>query len=48
MECEVPELERSALSLFFEPQSIAVIGSLREGYFGGYVVVKTLLNAGFS
>ena len=48
MECEVRELERSALSLFFEPQSIAVIGSLREGYFGGYVVVKTLLNAGFT
>ncbi len=39
--------ERSVLSLFFEPQSVAVVGSLREGYFGGYVVVKTLLNAGF-
>src|SRR4030043_1629879 len=35
------------LSLFFEPKSVAVIGSLREGYFGGYVVIKTLLNAGF-
>ena len=40
--------EKSDLSLFFEPQSVAVIGSLREGYFGGYVVVKTLLNAGFT
>ena len=39
--------ERNVLSLFFEPQSVAVVGSLREGYFGGYVVVKTLLNAGF-
>jgi len=39
--------EKSDLSLFFEPQSFAVIGSLREGYFGGSVVVKTLLNAGF-
>jgi len=38
---------KSNLSLFFEPQSVAVIGSLREGYFGGYVVIKTLLNAGF-
>jgi len=47
MEGEVSESERSALSLFFEPQSVAVVGSLREGYFGGYVVIKTLLNAGF-
>lgn len=38
---------KSDLSLFFEPKSVAVIGSLREGYFGGYVVIKTLLNAGF-
>ncbi len=35
------------LSLFFEPKGVADIGSLREGYFGGYVVIKTLLNAGF-
>jgi len=40
--------EKNILSYFFEPQSVAVIGSLREGYFGGYVVVKTLLNAGFA
>ena len=39
--------ERSPMELFFEPQSVAVVGSLREGYFGGYVVIKTLLNAGF-
>jgi len=48
MEGEVSESEKSALSLFFEPQSVAVIGSLREGYFGGYVVIKTMLNAGFA
>ncbi len=47
MKGEVSRSEKSALSLFFEPQSVAVVGSLREGYFGGYVVVKTLLNAGF-
>jgi len=47
MEGEVSRSGKSALSLFFEPQSVAVVGSLREGYFGGYVVVKTLLNAGF-
>ena len=39
--------EKTDLSLFFEPQSVAVIGSLKEGYFGGYVVIKTMLNAGF-
>ncbi len=39
---------KSDLSLFFEAQSVAVIGSMREGYFGGYVVIKTLLNAGFA
>ena len=32
---------------FSNQQSVAVVGSLREGYFGGYVVIKTLLNAGF-
>jgi acetyltransferase len=39
---------KSDLEPFFEAQSIAVIGSLREGYFGGYIVIKTLLKAGFS
>lgn len=34
-------------SLFFEPKSIAVIGSFRQGVFGGYVVVKNLLEAGY-
>ncbi len=36
------------ISLFFEPQSVAVVGSLREGFFGGYVVVKSLIEAGYS
>jgi len=35
------------LSLFFQPRSVAVVGSLKEGYFGGYVLIKTLLSAGF-
>jgi acetyltransferase len=48
MKDKVLESEKSALSLFFEPESVAVVGSLREGYFGGYVVIKTLLNAGFA
>jgi acyl-CoA synthetase (NDP forming) len=48
MECPVSESERSAMELFFEPQSVAVVGSLKEGYFGGYVAIKTLLNAGYA
>jgi len=47
MEGKASESGRSTMELFFEPQTVAVVGSLREGYFGGYVVIKTLLNAGF-
>jgi acetyltransferase len=47
MKREISDSKRSAMELFFEPQTVAVVGSLREGYFGGYVVIKTLLNAGF-
>jgi acyl-CoA synthetase (NDP forming) len=39
---------RSDLSDFFEPRGIAIIGSFRKGLFGGYVVVKSLLKAGYS
>jgi len=39
--------KKRVLNLFFEPQSVAVVGSLKEGYFGGYVVIKTMQNAGF-
>jgi acyl-CoA synthetase (NDP forming) len=38
---------KGVLSCFFEPDSVAVIGSFREGFFGGYVIVKSLLKAGF-
>src|SRR4030042_4114630 len=37
----------SDLSFFFDPRSIAVIGSFRENFFGGYVIVKSLLKAGY-
>jgi len=37
----------SDLCRFFEPGSIAVIGSFRESFFGGYVIVKSLLKAGY-
>jgi acyl-CoA synthetase (NDP forming) len=35
------------LSCFFDPRSIAVVGSFRESFFGGYVIVKSLLKAGY-
>ena len=35
------------LSFFFDPRSIAVIGSFRENFFGGHVIVKSLLNGGY-
>jgi acyl-CoA synthetase (NDP forming) len=37
----------SDVSFFFEPGSIAVIGSFKENFFGGYVIVKSLLKAGY-
>ncbi len=40
--------EKTGLHPFFEPESVAVIGSFREGGFGGYVVVKSLLEAGYA
>jgi acetyltransferase len=41
------KLQENSLNSFFDPQTIAVIGSLKEGLFGGYVVIRSLLNAGF-
>ena len=41
------ELKKTGLDAFFEPGSIAIIGSFREGGFGGYVVVKSLVEAGY-
>lgn len=35
-------------SSFFEPDSVAIIGSFKEGVFGGYVAVKSLLKAGYT
>ena len=41
------ELKKKDLDLFFEPKTVAVIGSFREGGFGGYVVIKSLTEAGY-
>jgi len=38
---------QKALFTLFEPGSIAVIGSLRETWMGGYMVIKSLLRAGY-
>lgn len=38
---------RDDLLRFFQARSIAVIGTFREGWFGGSVVIKSLLNAGY-
>jgi len=35
------------LSPFFDPKGIAIIGSFRESFFGGFVIVKSLLKAGY-
>ena len=35
------------LTTFFEPEGVAVVGSFKEGVFGGYVVIKSLLEAGY-
>ena len=35
------------IAALFNPQSVAVIGSLREALFGGYVTAKHLLDFGF-
>ncbi len=48
MACEASESGKSVMELFFEPESVAIVGSLKEGYFGGYVAIKNLLNAGFA
>jgi acetate---CoA ligase (ADP-forming) len=37
----------SPISRIFDPRNVAIIGSFREGYFGGYVIVKSLINAGY-
>lgn len=37
----------SDISRFFDPSGVAIIGSFRAGYFGGYVIVRSLLKAGY-
>lgn len=40
--------DRTHFSYFFEPQSVAVIGSLRkEAMVSGYPAVKSLLESGY-
>ena len=41
------QTQKHDLTPFFEPEGVAVIGSFREGVFGGYVVVKSLLKSGY-
>jgi len=38
---------RNDLRNFYEARSIAVIGTFRDGWFGGSVAIKSLLNAGY-
>ncbi len=37
----------SELTHFFKPDSVAIIGSFRKGFFGGYVIVDSLLQGGY-
>ncbi len=41
------KLYENSLDPFFDPQTIAVIGSLKEKLFGGYVAIRSLIKAGF-
>ncbi len=41
------KVKTSLVGRFFDPRSIAIIGSFREGFFGGYVIVRSLLKAGY-
>jgi len=40
-------MDADIFSRFFEPESVAIIGSFKEGVFGGYVAVKSLQQAGY-
>ncbi|MGQ9636940.1 MAG: acetate--CoA ligase family protein [Thermodesulfobacteriota bacterium] len=48
MSVQSPSAKKHPLSYFFEPEKIGIIGLLREGFFGGYVAIKTLLRNGFN
>lgn len=41
------EKQGESLHPFFYPESVGIIGSLKEGLFGGFVAIKSLLNAGY-
>ena len=40
--------KRDNLGAFFEAHNVAIIGSCKEQWIGGYGVIKNLLNFGFS
>lgn len=42
-----PNANHGALDLFLNPRSIAVIGSFRTGWFGGYIVIRDLVNGSY-
>jgi len=42
------EEQRSDLNFLFNPRSIAIVGSLRAGFFGGATMIENLQNFGFS
>ena len=35
------------LTPFFQPDSVAIIGSFRQSFFAGYVVIQSLLQGGY-
>ena len=41
-------VEKNSLAYFFEPQSVAVIGPLKEGFWGSHSAIKNLLEASFT
>jgi acetate---CoA ligase (ADP-forming) len=43
----IEETENSPIGRFFDPRSVAILGSFRENFFGGYVIVQSLLKAGY-
>ncbi|MBN2034911.1 MAG: CoA-binding protein [Deltaproteobacteria bacterium] len=40
-------VEDSPVGCFFYPRSLAIIGSFREGHFGGFVIARSLMKAGY-
>ena len=44
---EISMNSKDPIANFFEPQSIAIFGSFREGNFGGYMMIRNLLDSGY-